>query len=96
MSSNQTTVCSIARECLGGPAPASFEVVDRIAELVALAGFSVTYEGLFGVKFSGTASQFLETFGIDPSAGHPFSADIDESRGELGKLIGRIFVEEKL
>lgn len=92
---NLIPVCSTARECLSGPKPASSETIERISDLLARAGFRITYEGLFGVKFAGTSEQLKDVFAIDTNASPTFSIQLDESDGELGKLIARIYTDDK-
>jgi hypothetical protein len=92
---NLIPMCSTARECMSGPQPASFETIERISDLLARAGFRITYEGLFGVKFAGTSEQLKDVFAVDADASPTFSVELGESDGELGKLIARIYTDDK-
>ena len=95
MSSNLICATAKARECLQSTAPASDKTLERMSELLALAGFTVEYEGLFGVKFSGTRDQFKESFGLEPPNTAQFSIDISPE-AELGELVAQLTGAQKV
>ena len=75
--------------------PPAKETVAAVAHVLYGQGFTVIYEGLFGVSIKGEPADFQRVFGVSPQGQESFSVEITDSIDELKGSVDRLEVAEE-